>query len=74
VAWLLAEAARGGESPRALAVRLALARRTNQGPRAAWRAPLGRALDAGLALYRRGWVPGAVVGRLSLPYFRRAMV
>jgi glutamate dehydrogenase/leucine dehydrogenase len=73
VAWLLAESTRGGESPRALAVRLALARRANQRSRAVWRAPLGRALDAGLVLYRRGWVPASVVGRLSLPYFRRAM-
>jgi hypothetical protein len=54
-------------------VRLALARRANQRSRAVWRAPLGRALDAGLVLYRRGWVPASVVGRLSLPYFRRAM-
>ena len=73
VAWLLAESVRRGESPRALAVRLALSRRANAQPRAAWRAPLGRVLDAGLAMYRRGWVPAAIVGRLSLPYFRRSM-
>jgi len=73
VAWLLAASARGGESPRALAVRLALSRRASGQRRAAWRAPLGRALDAGLVMYRRGWVPAAIVGRLSLPYFRRTM-
>jgi hypothetical protein len=35
--------------------------------------PLGKLLGSGLALYRHGLVPAAVVGRLSLPYFRRAM-
>jgi glutamate dehydrogenase (NAD(P)+) len=73
VAWLLAEAGRTGESTRAVAERVALARRLVPARRAAWRAPLGHVLDSGLALYRRGLVPGAVVRRLSLPYFRRSM-
>jgi glutamate dehydrogenase (NAD(P)+) len=73
VAWLLAEAARTGEPTRVVAERVALARRLTPTRRSAWRAPLGRVLDSGLALYRHGLVPGAVVGRLSLPYFRRAM-
>jgi glutamate dehydrogenase/leucine dehydrogenase len=73
VGWLLAESARGGEPARVLATRLALSRHGDVRSRSAWRAPLSRALDAGLALYRHGMVPAAVVGRLSLPYFRRAM-
>jgi glutamate dehydrogenase (NAD(P)+) len=73
VAWLLAESARSGESPRAVAERVALARLGARAGARGWRSPIGRILDGGLALYRRGWVPSAVVGRLSLPYFRRVM-
>jgi glutamate dehydrogenase (NAD(P)+) len=73
VAWLLGEAARSGESVRVVAERVALARRLSLARQPAWRAPLHHVLDSGLALYRRGLVPAAVVGRLSLPYFRRAM-
>ena len=73
VAWLLAEAARTGETTRAVAERLALARRLGARRPPLWRVPLGKLLGSGLALYRRGLVPAALVGRLSLPYFRRAM-
>jgi glutamate dehydrogenase/leucine dehydrogenase len=73
VAWLLAEADRLGESPREVAERIALARRLDARPAPAWRAPLRSLFGSGLALYRMGLVPDAIVGRLSLPYFRRAM-
>lgn len=73
VAWLLAEAARTGEPTRTVAERVALARRLAPTRQPMWRRPLRHVLDSGLALYRRGLVPGAVVGRLSLPYFRRSM-
>jgi len=73
VAWLLAETTRTGESARTVAERLALARRLEGRKPPLWRAPLGKLLGSGLALYRRGLVPAAVVGRLSLPYFRRVM-
>jgi glutamate dehydrogenase/leucine dehydrogenase len=73
VAWLLAESARTGETTRVVAERLALARRIGGRRAPLWRAPLGKLLGSGLALYRRGLVPGAMVGRLSLPYFRRQM-
>ena len=73
VAWLLAEAARTGQTTRAVAERLALARRLAGARPPFWRVPLGKVLGSGLALYRRGLVPAAVVGRLSLPYFRRSM-
>ncbi|HEX7980934.1 MAG TPA: Glu/Leu/Phe/Val dehydrogenase dimerization domain-containing protein [Gemmatimonadaceae bacterium] len=73
VAWLLAEAARAGEPTRTVAERVALARRLTPTRQPAWRKPLGSVLGSGLALYRRGLVPAAVVGRLSLPYFRRSM-
>ena len=73
VAWLLAESARSGETIRTVAERLALARRLGAARPPLWRVPLGKLLGSGLALYRHGLVPAAVVGRLSLPYFRRAM-
>ena len=73
VAWLLAEATRTGETIRTVAERLALARRLGATRPPLWRVPLGKLLGSGLALYRQGLVPAAVVGRLSLPYFRRAM-
>jgi hypothetical protein len=73
VAWLLAESARTREPTRAVAERLALARRLGAHTPPLWRASLGKLLGSGLALYRRGLVPAAVVGRLSLPYFRRQM-
>jgi glutamate dehydrogenase/leucine dehydrogenase len=73
VAWLLAESARTGETTRTVAERLALARRLGGRTPPLWRVPLGKLLGSGLALYRRGLVPAAMVGRLSLPYFRRQM-
>ena len=73
VGWLLAESARTGESMRAVAERLALARRLGGRTPPLWRMGLGKLLASGLALYRRGLVPAAMVGRLSLPYFRRQM-
>ena len=73
VAWLLAESARTGDATRAVAERLALARRLGGRTPPLWRVSLGKLLGSGLALYRRGLVPAAMVGRLSLPYFRRQM-
>ena len=73
VGWLLAESARTGETTRAVAERLALSRRLEARTPPLWRASLGKLLGSGLALYRRGLVPAAMVGRLSLPYFRRQM-
>lgn len=73
VAWLLAEAWTRGEPVRELAERVAMSRRPSGEPRPAWRAPVSALMGSGLALYRRGLVPAGIVGRLSLPYFRRAM-
>jgi hypothetical protein len=30
--------------------------------------------QAGLELYRRGWIPGRLVASLSLPYFEKILI
>ncbi|MER3446059.1 MAG: hypothetical protein C4291_04130 [Candidatus Dadabacteria bacterium] len=73
VSWLLDEANRRGTLPRDIAVSLALYR-FNQIRQNANRPTLrSRFFEAGLELYRCGWIPGRLVAHLSLPYFERSL-
>ena len=73
VARVLSEAERVGSSPRDVAASLAMrrfqeVRRGVESP-----TPLGRLFGLALEGYRRGLIPAALVGRLSLPYFARTL-
>jgi glutamate dehydrogenase (NAD(P)+) len=73
IAWLINEADRQGVIPREVAVPMAL-HRFRQVQKKSERPRLGDWLfEAGLELYRRGWIPGRVVASLSLPYFEKMM-
>jgi glutamate dehydrogenase (NAD(P)+) len=71
LATLLAEADARRCQVYDLAVAVALRRSDRARQQARQPSLLGRALEVGLRMHRRGWVPGALVGRLSLPYFER---
>jgi glutamate dehydrogenase (NAD(P)+) len=72
IAWLLNEAKSKRLLPREVAVPFAL-RRFNRVAQSAERpTPLSRLFNVGLELYRRGWIPGPLVGALSLRYFENA--
>jgi glutamate dehydrogenase (NAD(P)+) len=73
IVWILEEAERRTLPPSAIATSLA-ERRFDQVRRAAERRTSRAALfAAGLALYRRGLVPGRLVAHLSIPFFRRSL-
>jgi glutamate dehydrogenase (NAD(P)+) len=73
IAWMLEEAQRRTLPPSAIATSLA-ERRFDEVRRAAERrAPRAALFAAGLALYRRGLVPGRLVAPLSIPFFRRSL-
>ncbi len=73
IAWLLDEAAKQRTLPRDIAEPLALSR-FDQVRRDACNPTLSsRFFEGGLELYRRGWVPGGLVARLSLPYFEKLL-
>ena len=73
IAWLLGEAKVKHCLPREVAVPLALHRFEKVAQSAAHPTPIGRLFKVGLELYRRGWVPGPLVGALSLYYFKRTL-
>ena len=73
IAWLLKEAEAKCVLPREVAEPLALHHFEKVAQRAAHPTPLGRLFSTGLELYRGGWVPGPLVGTLSLHYFKRTL-
>lgn len=73
VVRVLAEAAVRGVSPREVAEEEARRRFAQVARRAARPTPATRAFGLALEAYRRGWVPGALVARLSLPFFERSL-
>lgn len=72
-AELTATAAERGVPPRAVAEAIAL-RRFAALQDASRRTPPALALEAGLELHRRGWVPRRLVGALSSVWFERALM
>ncbi|MBN1314341.1 MAG: Glu/Leu/Phe/Val dehydrogenase [Anaerolineales bacterium] len=73
IANILNRALEQSVHPRQIAVPLALNRfqqvqRTSNNPTA-----LGKMFDLAMSFYRRGWIPGDLVGRLSLSYFERTL-
>jgi glutamate dehydrogenase (NAD(P)+) len=70
IAWLLKEAKAKCVLPREVAVPLARYRFEQVQKSAEHPTPLGRLFSIGLEFYRRGWIPGSLVGPLSLSYFR----
>ncbi len=73
VTHLLARSEREGKAPRALAEPHALARHERV-RRAAERPGLsGRVLALGVDWYRRGWLPGALVGAVAPAYLERRL-
>jgi len=73
IAWLLKEAEAKCVLPREVAVPLALQRFQQVRQGAHHPTPIGRLFKAGLELYRRGWIPGPLVGTLSQYYFKRTL-
>lgn len=73
IAWLLKEAKAKCVLPREVAVPLALQRFQQVRQGAHHPTPIGRLFKAGLELYRRGWIPGPLVGTLSQYYFKRTL-
>jgi glutamate dehydrogenase/leucine dehydrogenase len=73
IAWLLKEAEAKSFLPREVVEPFALHRFEKVAQRAAHPTPLSRLFNVGLELYRRGWVPGSLVGTLSLHYFKRTL-
>jgi len=73
IGWLLREAERLRVPTREIAEPLALqgfARVREVYERHTWSI---RLFEVGIELYRRGWVPSSLVGRLALPYFTKAV-
>ncbi len=60
-------------SPREVAASIALHRFQEVREGADRPTPISRLFEAGLELYRRGWIPGPLVGALSLQYFKRTL-
>lgn len=73
ISWLLNETKAKSVLPRDVATPLALHRFEKVAQDAAHPTPLTRLFNVGLELYRRGWVPGPLVGALSLYYFKRTL-
>ena len=73
IAWLLGEATAKHMLPSKVAVPLALHRFQQVQQSVDHPTPFGRLFNVGLELYRRGWVPGPLVGTLSLHYFKRTL-
>jgi len=73
IAYLLEEAKAKCILPREVAVPLALHRFEKIQQSATHPTPLRRLFEAGLEFYRRGWIPGPLVGFLSLSYFERSL-
>ena len=73
IAWLLKEARKQHVSPSDIALPLALHRCHKIRQDASHPTRLRRLFSFGVDLHRRGWVPGALVGALSLPYFARTI-
>lgn len=73
ISWLLNETKAKSVLPRDVAIPLALHRFEKVAQSAAHPTPLGRLFKVGLELYRRGWIPGPLVGALSLYYFKRIL-
>jgi glutamate dehydrogenase (NAD(P)+) len=73
IAWLLSEAARNHKSPRDIAVPIARQRFEEMRRLSANPTLPSRLLDLSVTLYSRGWIPGALVARMSWPYFERKL-
>jgi len=73
IAWLLNEAKSKHQLPREVAVPFALRRFNHVARRAERPTPLSRLFNLGLAFYRHGWIPGRLVGSLSLRYFEKIL-
>ena len=71
ITWLLKEAKAKGVLPREVAVPLARYRFEQVQKSAEHPTPLVRLFSMGLEFYRRGWIPGSLVGPLSLHYFKK---
>jgi len=71
IPWLLEEASRKQVCPREIALTLALSRFEQLQRKAAHPTLLARTLEAGLELYRGGWIPASLVGKVSPYYFKR---
>lgn len=69
--WAFEQSRRERSSPREVAERAALARHAALRRQAEAPTPLSRLFAAALALYRRGVIPAALVGRLAPFYFAR---
>jgi len=73
LAWLIQESTRQKVVPSQIVIPMARRRFAQVRRRAERPAPWQRLFQAGLELYRRGWLPGPLVASLSLGYFKRAM-
>lgn len=73
IAWLLNEAKSKHQLPREVAVPFALRRFNQVAQSAEHPTPLSRLFNLGLEFYRHGWIPGRLVGALSLSYFERTL-
>lgn len=73
IAWLLNEAKSKHQLPREVAVPFALRRFNHVAQSAERPTPLSRLFNLGLEFYRHGWIPGRLVGALSLSYFERTL-
>lgn len=73
IAWILNEARSAGVTPREVAAGLAMRRFEQVQKDAATPTLRGRVFGAALELYRRGYVPGRLVARFSLPYFLKCL-
>jgi glutamate dehydrogenase (NAD(P)+) len=73
ILWLLGEAKAKQCSSREVAMPLALHRFQEVRLGADHPTPIGRLFKTALELYRRGWIPGPLVGTLSLHYFKRTL-
>lgn len=73
IARLLGAADRQGVLPRDIAVPLAMRRFDQVRQKFRHSTLRSRFFEAGLELYRRGWIPGRLVASLSLPYFKRSL-
>jgi len=73
VEWLIRDAQRSGQPLRVAAETLAFARFEDvkrQAERGSW---ARRGMQAALAVYREGWLPGRLVRRMSDEYFQRRL-
>jgi glutamate dehydrogenase (NAD(P)+) len=73
IASLLHEAKSKNKLPREVATSFALLRSARIAQSAERPTPLSRLFNLGLGFYRHGWIPGRLVGALSLSYFERIL-